>query len=62
MRHVMQQKNFGRGRVINMEKNADYEALINDIKNGNVQGIDWAMMCKIVRYLIDERDQENDLK
>ena len=62
MQHVMQQKNFGRGRVINMEKNADYEALINDIKNGNVQGIDWAMMCKIVRYLIDERDQENDLK
>lgn len=45
-----------------MEKNADYEALINDIKNGNVQGIDWDMMCKLVRYLIDERDQENDLK
>ena len=45
-----------------MEKNADYETLINDIKNGNVQGIDWAMMCKLVVYLIDEREQENDLK
>lgn len=45
-----------------MEKNEDYEALINDIKNGNVQGIDWAMMCGLVKYLIDERDQENDLK
>ena len=62
MRHVTQQKNSGKGRVINMEKNEDYEALINDIKNGNVQGIDWAMMCRIVKYLIDERDQENDLK
>ena len=45
-----------------MDKNENYEALISDIKRGNVQGIDWVMMCKLVVYLINERDQANDLK
>ncbi len=60
MQHVTQQKNFGRGRVINMKD--DFELLIQDIKNGNVQDLDWNIMLKLIRYLIQEREHENDLK
>ena len=65
MQHVMQRKNFGRGRVINMGNEKDIDALIKDIKQGNVQDISWEILLKLTAQLAKEREAqetENDLK
>lgn len=66
MQHVMQQKNFGRGREIKMDnKGSDVDKLIDDIKQGNVQDISWEIMLKLTAQMAKEREEqetENDLK
>lgn len=64
MQQDMQQRNFGRGRVINMS-NQDIDNLIYDIKNGNVQSISWDIIVKLLAELSKMRkiqQQEDDLK
>lgn len=60
----MQQRNFGRGKEINMS-NQDIDNLIYDIRNGNVQNISWDLILKLLAELSKMRkmqQQEDDLK
>ena len=59
MQHVTQQRNFGKGRVINMRaKVEDIDTLIDDIKQGNVQCISWEIILKLLAELAKYREQE----
>lgn len=64
MQQDMQQRNFGRGKEINMS-GQDIDSLIYDIKNGNVQAISWDIIVKLLAELSKMRkvqQQEDDLK
>ena len=64
MQQDMQQRNFGRGKEINMS-NQDIDTLIYDIKNGNVQNVSWDLILKLLAELSKMRkiqQQDDDLK
>lgn len=64
MQQDMQQRNFGRGKEINMSSQ-DIDNLIYDIKNGNVQSISWDVIVKLLAELSKMRkiqQQDDDLK